>query len=80
MVVGLLFYVVFSYIKGVNGIEEMILFVFIGFCVLCLLFWLINIVFIVELIECGVVYCGDFKLWNEIKKIELKKLVMMFFL
>ncbi|HHP9022178.1 TPA: hypothetical protein ACSJP9_002879 [Listeria monocytogenes] len=73
MAVGLLLYVVFSHIKGVNGIEEMILLVFIGLCVLRPLFRLINIAPTVELTERGVAYRGDFKSWNEIKKTELKK-------
>ncbi|HEM2284603.1 TPA: hypothetical protein U0315_002618, partial [Listeria monocytogenes] len=79
MAVGLLLYVVFSHIKGVNGIEEMILLVFIGLCVLRPLFRLINIAPTVELTERGVAYRGDFKSWNEIKKTELKKPAMMLF-
>ncbi|EMK2497118.1 hypothetical protein V8Q96_002814 [Listeria monocytogenes] len=79
MAVGLLLYVVFSHIKGVHGIEEMILLVFIGLCVLRPLFRLINLAPTVELTERGVAYRGDFKSWNEIKATELKKPAMVLF-
>lgn len=78
MAVGLLLYVVFSHIKGVNGIEEMILLVFIGLCVLRPLFRLINIAPTVELTERGVAYRGDFKPWNEIKNRTEKPAMMLF--
>lgn len=78
MAVGLLLYVVFSHIKGVNGIEEMILLVFIGLCVLRPLFRLINIAPTVELTERGVAYRGDFKSWNEIKNRTEKPAMMLF--
>ncbi|MBC2040694.1 hypothetical protein IBB80_13620 [Listeria marthii] len=77
--VGLLLYVAFSHIKGVNGIEEMILLVFIGLCVLRPLLRLINLNPTVELTERGVAYRGDFKAWNEIKATELKKPAIMLF-
>ncbi|MBC1611198.1 hypothetical protein [Listeria welshimeri] len=77
--VGLLLYVVFSHIKGVNGTEEIILLVFIGLCILRPLFRFINIAPTVELTERGLAYRGDFKPWNEIKETELKKPTIMLF-
>lgn len=71
--VGLLVYIIFSHIKGVNGIEETILLIFIGLCILRPLLRLLNTAPTVELTERGLAYRGDFKPWNEVKETELKK-------
>ncbi|WP_270995393.1 hypothetical protein [Listeria seeligeri] len=70
---GLVIYVIFSHIKGVTGIEEIILLIFIGLCILRPLFRLTNLAPTVELTERGLAYRGDFKTWNEIKETGLKK-------
>ncbi|AIS60154.1 hypothetical protein [Listeria ivanovii] len=71
--VGILLYLIFSHIKGINEIEEIILLIFIGLCILRPLFRLFNTAPTVELTERGIAYRGDFKSWNEVKETELKK-------
>ncbi|PZF88841.1 hypothetical protein C1903_08455 [Listeria ivanovii] len=70
---GILLYLVFSHIKGINEIEEIILLTFIGLCILRPLVRLLNTAPTVELTERGILYRGDFKSWNEVKETELKK-------
>lgn len=69
--IGLLLYVVFDYVKAINGTEKLILLIFIGFVVLRPLFRLLNLSPTLELSMDGIAYRGDFQAWDQVEEVKI---------
>ncbi|EUJ31728.1 hypothetical protein PCORN_04208 [Listeria cornellensis FSL F6-0969] len=69
--IGLLLYVIFDYVKAVNGTEKLILLIFIGFIILRPLFRLLNVSPTLELSAEGMAYRGDFQAWNRVEEVRV---------
>lgn len=69
--IGLLLYVIFDYVKAINGTEKLILLIFIGFIVLRPLFRLLNLSPTLELSAEGIAYRGDFQAWNRVEEVRV---------
>lgn len=69
--IGLLLYVIFDYVKAINGTEKLILLIFIGFIVLRPLFRLLNLSPTLELSAEGMAYRGDFQAWNRVEEVRV---------
>ncbi|EUJ47697.1 hypothetical protein [Paenilisteria rocourtiae] len=69
--IGLLLYVVFDYVKAINGTEKLILLIFIGFVVLRPLFRLLNLSPTLELSMDGIAYRGDFQAWSQVEDVKI---------